>query len=396
MIPDRRDRRWRRLPLLLLVFAVVVDAGVVGGRLGLRHEHDTGVQHRTGASLRLERTGGGSGLTFEAAADVDLAGGDLAEAGAPEPGTLVNAEHRFLDSDRRRLGVRLDRFVVRAEDARWRLRAGRDALSLGQGLVYAPLDFFAPFAPVQIDTDFKTGVDLVELTRAWAGGSELRGVVVGRRDTDGGPAFGRSSWALMGRTRAGSIEVTAGAGGHFAEGFGTFGISGPIGPALARLDVLVSETDDGPVVSGVVNVDGSVPVGERLLWLFAEYYRNGFGADALDGGVAGLADRAPELVARARRGELYALTRNQLATGASIDLHPLLTQSLLFLHALDDGSSLLQAAWRWTPDDHRLVDVSLRLPLGPTGSEFGGLHTAPGGATVGGDAALLVRFARYF
>lgn len=385
--------------LLALLLTTLCGAAPLGGRLGLRHEHDTAVDHRTGGSLRLERTWEQDATSLHAAVDMDLAGGDLGSPGRAIAGTraLLNAEHRFLDSDRRRAGVRLDRLVLQTEAGQWRLRAGRDALSFGQGLVYAPLDFFAPFAPVQIDTDYKTGVDLFELTRVFRGGAELRAVTVGRRGDDGGPRLDAGSWALYGKTAVGRVEVSAAAGHHFAEGFGSFGLSIPVGLALARLDLLVSETDAGPVVSGIVNVDGSLPLGERQLWLFAEAYHNGFGSDALDEGLAGLAARAPALVERAGRGELYALGRNQLAFGASIDLHPLVTQTLLLLHAPDDGSSLLQAAWRWTPDDHRLIDVSLRLPLGPVGSEFGGLRTAPGATTtLGGHAGLLVRYARYF
>lgn len=164
-----------------------------------------------------------------------------------------------------------------------------------------------------------------------------------------------------------------------------------------RLDPVSQRVDDDWVVSGIANLDWSLVVMQRNLYLFAEFYRNGFGLDAPS--LAGLAAR-PALRQRLERGELFTTGRHHLALGGMLEWHPLVNQRLLLIREFQDGSHLLQTTLSWEPDDHQRWQISLVVPLGGRGEEFGRFEAglAPDGEvlTAGGGERLLLRWSRYF
>jgi hypothetical protein len=289
---------------------------------------------------------------------------------------------------------RLDRLWVGVRLGSWRLKAGRQAASFGNGLVFQPMDLFNPFSPTEIDRDYKRGVDMLQLSRPFGDGSEVGLVAVGRRDEEGpDPA----SLALRHRGFAGSLATEVLAGVHLDDPLLAAGLSGPVGTAVWRLDLVTQRVDDDWTVSGIANLDWSLVFLHRNLYLFAEFYRNGFGLDSPS--LAELAQRT-ELRRRLERGELFTLGRHHLAVGGTLEWHPLVNQRLLLIRELQDGSHLLQTTLSWDPDDHQRWQFSLVLPLGGRGEEFGRLEAgvAPDGSVLsaGGGERLLLRWSRYF
>src|SRR5262245_8322541 len=58
---------------------------------------------------------------------------------------------------------RFDRLALEYRAEHWNATVGRDAVSWGSGIVFQPLDIFAPFAPTTVDRDYKPGEDLIEV-----------------------------------------------------------------------------------------------------------------------------------------------------------------------------------------------------------------------------------------
>ena len=55
----------------------------------------------------------------------------------------------------------LDRLYLNFTSKKTVTRFGRQAVSWGNGLIYTPMDFFNPFDPSAIDTEYKTGDDML-------------------------------------------------------------------------------------------------------------------------------------------------------------------------------------------------------------------------------------------
>jgi hypothetical protein len=147
----------------------------------------------------------------------------------------------------------------------------------------------------------------------------------------------------------------------------------------------------------VLNVDYSLVLGGRNLYVFAEYFHNDFG-------VADLPDSPtsyPEpLLERLSRGELFNLMRNYLATGMTVEWHPLWNHPTTVITNLDDGSVLLQTQISYQPGDNQQVDLGVVHPFGGRGDEFGGVPIVRDEAgellTTGGGTRGYLRWVYYF
>jgi hypothetical protein len=295
------------------------------------------------------------------------------------------------DGDRHRTLHRFDRLALDYRGDGWGFSVGRRAVSWGGGIVFQPLDLFAPFAPTTVDRDYKPGEDVLLLEKLNPGGSDLQLLGVfrrdeaGQRDADAGSLGGK--W--HGHVGPGEVEVVAGR--HYQDRVAGGSLRLPLGGAMARADLLVTDVHEaGTVWSAVLNVDYTLTVGARNVYLFGELFRNGFGVgeDSVD------LLRVPErLRLRLARGEVFNLMRRYAAVGGTVEWHPLLTQSLTVIGNLDDGSALLQSELRWLPTDAIRLDAGFIDGRGSRGDEFGALPLPVAGEpTTGGGTTAYLRF----
>ncbi len=63
------------------------------------------------------------------------------------------------------LGYEVDRLLYQHQFRHWTLTAGRQAIDWGAGRLWQPLNVFGAFAPTDLDTDYKAGIDAV--TAEW-------------------------------------------------------------------------------------------------------------------------------------------------------------------------------------------------------------------------------------
>lgn len=319
-------------------------------------------------------------------------GASLDQAPSGDDRRLLDLTWELNDGDRHRLFHRLDRFALEYRNRRWGVTMGRQAVSWGSGLVFHPMDLFNPFAPTTVDRDYKAGDDMILVERLFEGGADLQLLAVGRRSQDGDASDDASSLAVKYKGFVRQREVELLVARHYGGGALGLGLRVPVGRALLRADVMGVEDAAGRTISGVVNVDTSVAVRGNPVYVFAEYFRNGFGVERIPDDLAAI----PEgLDRRLDRGETFTLMRDYLAAGVQFRWHALVSQSFSLIVNLHDTSSLAQMSLAYDPGDASELQAGVIALVGGRGDEFGRLP-AEDGLTVGGGLRAYVRFAYYF
>lgn len=272
---------------------------------------------------------------------------------------------------------RLDRAMLAFQPDWGEIRLGRQAVTWGHGFTFNPMDLFNPFAPTDLERDYKTGDDLA-LFNVPLDGLDVEFIYVARRDpvtrdaTFDQSSLGAKATFAMGDTTA-DIILTR----HFEDYVTGIGAEGYLGNAAWRCDVtgtFLEKPSRGrsAYVSAVANVDYSWVWLSKNWYGYVELYYNGLSdADYTDH----FSDIA--ISERVARGELYALGAWYLSAHVNLEFHPLLNFYLTPIVNLNDPSGA------WLPrlvydmaDDLRLT-LSGSFNWGAHNTEYGG-YNIPG------------------
>ena len=261
---------------------------------------------------------------------------------------------------------RLDRFWVGYAGEKTVVRFGRQALSWGNGLIYAPMDLVNPFDPTTIDTEYKTGDDMLYMQYLRDNGDDIQSAVVFRRDVlSGDVESDKATTALKYHGFAGENEYDV----LVAESYGNtvvgIGYSRSVGGAIWRGDVVVTDSSDGTVTEVVSNLSYSWIWGGKNMSGAAEYYYNGF-------------------------------DRHYVAGSLTIEMSPLWMLTPTLLSNVNDPSGLLQLVTSYSLSDNMTFLGSLNIPMGANGTEFGGPESGIPGRYLSTDAGVFAQFAWYF
>jgi hypothetical protein len=308
---------------------------------------------------------------------------------------LFDLTHRLVDDDDRVVLHRLDRLYLGHTTDRSVFKIGRQAISWGNGLIYNPVDFFNPFDPAAIDTEYKTGDDMAYAQYLLDSGDDLQAVWVARRDADGDVSSEVASLAFKYHLFSGEREMDLLIAEHYDQQIAALGGSVDIADAIWRGDLMVTSTDDDSVVSAVLSWSYSLLAWRRNMSTTLEYFHSGFGIDDGHYDPAALAAN-PELLARLGRGELFTLAQNYLAGAATIELTPLWLLTTSLFRNLDDDSMLLQLLSHHDLQQDLQLLLALNLPTGEDGSEFGGIDSEIAGKPVAVGASAFAQLAWYF
>jgi len=361
-----------------------------------------------GAGLRLKFAAGQE--RFGLSAHYQLLGQsgnsvDLPQQSAgllPLPAQLPDDDRRWWDltdkisdSDSRELVQRLDRLHIDFRGDSTVLRFGRQAVTWGNGLIYSPMDFFNPFDPAAVDTEYKLGDDMLYAQYLLDNGSDWQFVSVQRRDGEGDVDSKVSSNALKFHGFGLSREVDLLVAEHYDQLIlGAGGVLN-LGEAVLRGDATFTDARDGWETSLVVNWSYSwVWAGHNVSGV-AEYFYNGFGLRESDY-TAGNFREDRDLLDRLARGELFTVGRHYLAGSLPVELSPLLTLTPNLFCNLGDGSALAQLVLQWDMAQDWQVLGSLAVPLGSKGTEYGGLETGVDDLTLEVGPSLFAQLAWYF
>ena len=96
------------------------------------------------------------------------------------------------------------------------------------------------------------------------------------------------------------------------------------------------------------------------------------------------------------RGELFTLGRHYLAASAPIEVTPLFLLVPNVFMNMQDPSALLQVVTQNNLGDNMLLLGSINLPVGPSGSEFGGPDSGTPGLYVSTGLSLTLQLNWYF
>jgi len=308
---------------------------------------------------------------------------------------LFDLTHRIIDHDDRVMTHRLDRLYLSHTTDKTVVNFGRQAVSWGNGLIYNPVDFFNPFDPAAIDTEYKTGDDMLYSQYLLDSGDDLQTVWVIRRDDDGDVENERSSLAFKYHGISERAEFDLLLAEHYDDRILAVGGTVDIAEAIWRSDIVVTETRDETFTSAILNWSYSWIAWNKNLSAIIEYYHNGFGIDDENYGPLTLADN-PELVQRLQRGELFTLGENYLAAAVTVELAPLWMLTTTLFQNLDDESLLLQVFSQHDLQQDLQLLVALNLPRGDDGSEYGGIDSGIAGRPLAIDESLFMQLAWYF
>ena len=143
------------------------------------------------ANLRLNLKLNTGRWTFDSAYQLIGLQGDTIRFGTGLPGDdrrLFDLTDVVTESSDSAILHRLDRFWVGFTSEKTVVRLGRQALSWGNGLVYAPMDLVNPFDPTSIDTEYKAGDDMLYLQYLQDNGNDMQAAYVARRNLVSGNA----------------------------------------------------------------------------------------------------------------------------------------------------------------------------------------------------------------
>lgn len=364
---------------------------------------DHHLEVRLKASARRNRWGFDTHLQFISVYSDSLDGlRDQPQIIFPDAG-VINDDRRWFDltheinnQGKNATLLRLDRVSVAYTGQKTVIRFGRQAISWGNGLLFTPMDIFNPFDPTAVDKEYKTGDDMLYGQYLLDNGNDMQAVAVVRRNPlNGEVQQDVSSQALKYHGFLGGHEYDLLLAEHYGERVIALGASTGLAGAVWRGDLVWTDTESGSIFSTVVGISYSW-IGAGRNWSgFLEYFYSGFGQSGGNYSATDLAAN-PDLVRRINRGELFNLARHYMAASVSVELSPLLVMTPNVFINLTDPSALAQVvlSYDWKQDIQ--VIAALNVPIGPDGSEFGGIEATQPGMFISSGPSLFAQLAWYF
>ena len=280
----------------------------------------------------------------------------------------------------------IDRANAQVHLRRADLTIGRQAIGWGRGVMFTSIDLFAPFSPLEVDREWRPGVD--------AARADIK--LTDRSSLDLIGAFGdtldRSAFVARARGYAGTVDVEVAGGRRGEDLFVGMTSSAAVWDAEVHGEAAAFRIPSGmnhDVVWKVV-LGGSYrfPIGAGIL-AYAEYHYSGFGADHPEEILALLT--TPSFVGRFVRGDMQILSRHAIGVTGSYEVSPEVTYSGQWLHNPGDQSGIVAPAMTYTSNDAVSVLGSVYIPYGrpPQG---GVLRSEHGAAPLSGLLQLRVYF----
>jgi hypothetical protein len=280
----------------------------------------------------------------------------------------------------------IDRANAQVHLQRANLTLGRQAIGWGRGVMFTSIDLFRPFSPLELDREWRSGVD--------AARADIK--LTDRSSIDLVGAFGdtldRSAFAARARGYVGTVDVEVAGGRRGQDVFGGVTSSAAAGDAEVHGEAAAfrvpSGVDHDVVWKVVVGGSYRFPVGAGIL-AFAEYHYSGLGAEHPEQILALLT--TPEFVERFIRGDMQILSRHAIGVTGSYEASPEITYSGQWLHNPGDRSGVLAPAMTYTFGDAVSLLGSVYVPYGRP-PEGGVLGSEYGAAPLSGLLQLRVYF----
>ncbi len=291
------------------------------------------------------------------------------------PYRIVQLDNAISTSDAYSYRHEIDRALVAFHYDRADVTIGRQAVGLGRGVLFSAIDVFSPFSPLEIDREWRRGVDAIQ--------GDVRLTDTASVGLVGAFAASWDDSALLGRIRGRSAsglfdgEVVVGKraedtmyGGSFSAALGEAEVHGE----LAFFDTPEAFVDgalfggDDLVTKAVLGASYTFNVGNGLT-VWAEYHFSGFGSGDIAEAQQRLQD--PDYVERFLRGDTQIVGRHATAIQASYLVNDLWSLNFVWIANPDDGSGVLTPSINLTLSDKVTIVASLYVPYGDDIDEAG-------------------------
>lgn len=283
-------------------------------------------------------------------------------------GEYWNLQWTIEESDHWVWRHRFDRLNVQvAPSDAVQVGVGRQTISWATTLFLTPADPFSPFDPTDPFREYRAGVDALRIQVYPGPLSDLDFVVRPLKTTAG------QTITLLTRGRAvwQSWEISVWAGILHNGPAGAMGLSGALGGTALRGELSLREDARDLALRGTIGVDRRYGLFARDLYLVIEYQHDEFGASqASDLLNVVLSDPFA-------RGELQVLGRDEVASQASYQVHPLVDATLLTLWNLNDMSLLIAPGGSYSISNDVTLQAGLYLGFGDDFSQMSDTPTPP-------------------
>jgi hypothetical protein len=286
-----------------------------------------------------------------------IPGSDFFVAPTVRPG-LVDLSWNIKSNDDVLWLHEIDRLYVRSRHEWGDVTIGRQAIGWGVGILWTPLDLLVSFSPVQIDREYRTGVDAARAVFSLGPFTEIEAVYA-FFDTE----FDQQSSALRWRTTLADSNFDVGlvAGKFFDDvvlGALTTGeISGVGVHASLNFTHHYGSDDPGPDDFTRIVVGADYRFSEDVT-VFGEYYFNGWGASDPNSYIS----RATS--DRVARGEIYNVGKHYLGFLADWEAHPLVHLGARGQWNLLDPSAQLGPSLTISLSDEAQLDAGAYFSIG--------------------------------
>ncbi|WP_020587547.1 hypothetical protein [Desulfobacter curvatus] len=291
----------------------------------------------------------------------------------------IRDDHRFFDltatlhqGQRSVIYHRLDRAFFSFSPSWGEIRIGRQAVTWGHGFTFNPMDLFNPFAPTDLERDYKTGDDLI-LVHFPVKGVDVDMIYAAHRDPETDKAgMDQSSLGVKLHANLNRVDTDIMVARHYKDMVTGIGTAGTLGDAAFRLDLTGTFLDQKSrgrsfYISGVANIDYSWVWFNRNWYGYIELYYNGLSDNDY---TQELMD--PAVSDRLDRGELFALGRWYASANVNLEIHPLVNLYITPIINLHDDSGMLLPRIVYDFSDNIRITLTALLNWGATGTEYGG------------------------
>jgi hypothetical protein len=277
-----------------------------------------------------------------------------------QAGGVLYQSDKFIDYNE------LDRASFAYQPKGMNLTIGRQAVGWGRGTIFSAVDIFAPFTPLEINREWRRGVDAVradikitdktsvDLVSAW------------------GPSWDESALGVRLRGYVGPIDaefLLAKRAGDFMYGITS---SASVGDAEVHGELAVFKTPGDVPDSGLFGNPNLIPkallgvsnnfnVGTGLKVLL-EYHYSGFGVN--DANTLPSLLTNPDYQNRIQRGDTQILGRQALALQGSYTFNERWNGSLEILQSLIDSSGVIIPSVSWDLTDNMSIQGAIFYAYG--------------------------------
>ena len=382
--------RWS-LKMTGLIWQAPDDPAVYPGRHGATGFWRARVEPtvRLGASASFELAYEQRARAFSSAAS--LAGAGVLPPESAAPYRAVQLDGSLASSSHGSWRHEIDRAALHARLPHADVTIGRQAIGWGRGIAFGAVDLFSPFAPLEVDREWRRGVDAIRI--------ESR--LTERLSADVVAAFGssRDESAFAGRVRgyAGRADLEVVGGRRAGDSFVGITSSSAVAGAELHGELAAFRTPAAAgsaafgsartIIKAVAGGSYQLAVGSGLL-VDVEYHYSGFGAVTSNDLTSMLQD--PAFVVRYLRADTQLIGRHGVAVLASYEVSPLAGVTVEWVLSPRDGSGVVMPSLALTFNDRWSMTVTGHAAYG----------TAPAGTRLrseyGASPSALLLQARYF